>query len=116
VLCIECLAQPQKTVYRVYSRLNEAEHLQHQLLQVCCESLRFGASCRRAGLTRPSLKLATLLDVVTQICQKCTVTADRDITCISLDCPVYFERVKAVHRVDTAYTLLDAIAELESSL
>jgi len=51
-----------------------------------------------------------------QICQQCTVTADRDIACVSLDCPVYFERVKAAHRVETAHALLDAIADLESSL
>ena len=47
-----------------------------------------------------------------QICQQCTgLPGEMDVACVSLDCSVYYERVRALRRLIAARVLLDALPD-----
>jgi hypothetical protein len=46
-----------------------------------------------------------------QACQQCAVVVDADVACVSLDCPVYYERVRAAQLVASAHAVRAALRD-----
>ncbi|KAJ3044433.1 DNA polymerase zeta [Rhizophlyctis rosea] len=83
-ICSYCRETPQSTTYRLVQRLNEAQR-KHAALQRICRS-----------------------------CTGHSAAQDADSACVSLDCPVYFARVKNKSEVRLEGRLLKGMETLEN--
>ncbi|RCH78608.1 DNA polymerase zeta [Rhizopus stolonifer] len=90
VLCETCTSEPHKTIYTLTSRQTLSQSKLRKLLNVCQDCSNLSA-----------------LDAIT-VCE-----ADyADVPCDSLDCPVYYERLKAKKDVTATSSYDNLINEL----
>jgi DNA polymerase zeta len=83
---------------------------------IVCDTLTRGAFCPDCT-AEPQRTILTLYErqsrveakhqVMLSICFRCTGAREADVACVSVDCPVYFERARLGHKLQGAISLHD---------